>query len=275
MRCAWNELMAVLPLWIREQMNSDYSETAQEIRLRIHAPPEIVSRNGCCWLEGKVCEDDLTHIIHTTTRYSPWTAASASQGYITASGGHRIGMCGEAVCKNGIITGIHNLRSLCIRIARDFSGIAGAAGEMKTSMLILGAPGTGKTTLLRDLIRKIAETSHVCVVDERCELFPSGFQEGKFQDTLTGCPKCVGIEMLLRAMGPDFIAVDEITAEQDCQALVRAACCGVNLLATAHAGNLEDYYQREVYRPLREKKLFQTALVLHRNKTFTVERMRM
>ena len=80
--------------------------------------------------------------------------------------------------------------------------------------------------------------------------------------------------MLLRTMGPDYIAVDEITAEADSMALVRAAYCGVGLLATAHAGSLEDFFRRAVYKPLREANVFSAVLILNRDKQVTLERIR-
>ena len=273
MECAWKELLGILPPGIRGDVDREGKEALQELRLRINAPPELVLPGKRKWLTGKTNQEDLNFVVNGATRYSPWTAASSSQGYLTAPGGHRIGLCGEAVCKDGIVTGLRTIRSVCIRVARDFPGIGKKAAGLDGSILILGAPGSGKTTLLRDLIRQRAQTRHVAVVDERCELFPDGFRQGLYQDTLTGCGKAQGIEMLLRTMGPEAIAVDEITAEADTRALLQAACCGVELMATAHAGSLEDFGRRRIYRPLREANLFQTILVLGQDQRFTVERM--
>ena len=273
MPCAWKELMEILPVKIRSETDQLGKETMMELRLRINAPPELVLSTGTHWMEGTVTQEDLNFVVNTATRYSPWTAASAASGYITAPGGHRIGLCGEVIRKQETVTGLRSVRSLCIRVARDFPGIGKSVAAMDTSVLILGAPGTGKTTLLRDVIRQLGGKRHVAVVDERQELFPAGFEQGRCQDTLLGCPKEQGIEMLLRTMGPEYIAVDEITEERDCAALVRAACCGVGLLATAHAGNLEDFLRRNVYRQLREANIFPMVLVLKRDKTFTLERM--
>ena len=191
---------------------------------------------------------------------------------VTAPGGHRIGLCGEVVCKDGIVTGIREISSLCIRVARDFPGIAKRAADAPGSILILGAPGWGKTTLLRDLIRQIGEKQCVSVVDERGELFPEGLERGKKTDVLTGCPKSPGIDMVLRTMGPDCIAVDEITAEADARALLRAVNCGVRLLATAHGTSAADLRRRSVYRPLAESGVFQTLLILRQDKSFRAER---
>ena len=79
--------------------------------------------------------------------------------------------------------------------------------------------------------------------------------------------------MLLRTMGPDCIAVDEITEPEDVQALLQAANCGVRLLATAHAASLSDFRSRGVYKPLVDNPVFSTLAVLEKNNTYTIERM--
>lgn len=273
MMCAWKELLSILPPRLRREVDSLGKEPVQELRLRCGAPPELVLAGKSLWLAETATRDDLNFVINTASRYSPWAASTAAQGYITAPGGHRIGLCGGAVCRSGAVEGIREISSLCIRVARDFPGIGKDAVGMKGSILILGAPGWGKTTLLRDLIRQLSETEAVSVVDERGELFPEGFLRGKRMDVLTGCPKPAGIDMVLRTMGPDCIAVDEITAEGDCQALVQAANCGVRLLATAHAGSARDFRCRRVYRPLAEEGIFETLLILGRDRSYKMERV--
>ena len=267
--------MGILPAWIRSEVDRRGRETLQELRLRINAPPELVLSDGSVFLGGSVSRDDLNFCINTASRYSPWASATVSKGFITAPGGHRIGLCGTVVCKSGIVTGMREVHSLCIRVARDFPGIADHAGYISGSVLILGAPGWGKTSLLRDLCRRISRERLLSVVDEREELFPQGFKQGNRMDVLRGCPKTCGIEMLLRTMGPEYIAVDEITAPEDCDALIRAANCGVHLLATAHAASLSDYQERSVYRAAVEHGLFGTVLVLYPDKSYTVERVKL
>lgn len=273
MRCDWNGLLSILPGWMRRDVDEQGRDTLQELRLRIGLPPELVRWGGDTTLQGTVTGEDLTYIVNVASQYSPWAAATMAQGYISAPGGHRIGSCGEAIIHNGRMTGLRKLTSLCIRIARDLPGIAGRLEGIGESVLIIGKPGSGKTTLLRDLIRQRAKTRHVAVVDERGELFPEGFDTGPKTDILTGCQKGAGVGQLLRTMSPSAIAVDEITAAEDCDALIDASWCGVALLATAHAASKEDLYAREVYRPLVKDRIFDTLVILRSDKSWELERM--
>lgn len=274
MNCQWQELMAILPQWLSREVKTLEKEPLQELRLRLCNPPELVIAGKSRWLDRSVTREDIHTCINTASRYSPWAAGTISRGYITAPGGHRIGICGDAVIKDGRMAGIRAVTSLNIRIARDIPGIARGI-TCRENILIIGAPGWGKTTLLRDLIRKISDGgSHVAVVDERCELFPGAhFPAGKCTDILSGCGKQEGIQAVLRTMSPAWIAVDEITEEGDCNALIRCGWCGVRLLATAHAASIRDLKTRIVYRPIVESRLFPTVIVLKPDKTWTMERM--
>lgn len=280
MRCAWQAFVNLLPVWMRESVDKLGKDTLQELRLRIHLPPELVTSKGVVYLERSVSPDDLKFCVNVASRYSPWAASTVSQGYITAPGGHRIGICGKAIISNGKMSGIDTTSSLCIRVSRDFPGIAAGTGLYTGSLLIIGRPGSGKTTLLRDLIRQRSTEGNatISVVDEREEIFPHAqnqmcFPIGKHTDVLSGCSKVQGIETVLRCMGPEIIAVDEITAVEDCQALIRAGWCGVKLLATAHAGSREDLLNRPVYRPIVESCLFDTLIVMNPDKSWYTERM--
>lgn len=273
MTCAWQEFLGVLPLWMRKEVDRLGKGTLQELRMRMQAPPELLFPEESRWLEQPVTREDLNYTINAASQYSPWNAASAALGYLTVAGGHRVGLCGEAVVHHGKITGMKNISSLCIRIARDFPGIASGASKVSGSVLILGPPGWGKTTLLRDMIRQLENAETIGVVDERGELFPEGIPRGKRVDILSGCSKQDGIPMLLRTMGPTCIAVDEITTAEDTGALLQAANCGVRLLATAHGSTVSDLRIRKVYRPLLEHAVFSVVLVLQKDKTFTMERM--
>lgn len=274
MQCAWKELLAVLPPRMRQDVDRLGKDTLRELRLRVGEHARLLTGNGAVTMNHVVTEADVSFCVNAASNYSPWAAASVTKGYLTAPGGHRIGLCGDAVVKNGQLETIRHVRSLCIRVARDFPGIAMGIPTEK-SLLIIGPPVWGKTTLLRDLIRCRSETGiQVGVVDERGELFPTAaFSTGPCTDILTGCSKADGIHILLRTMGPQCIAVDEITQPEDCEALAQAAGCGTTLLATAHASTVRDLQSRKVYRTFLETKLFDTVIVMQPDQTWHMERM--
>ncbi|MCD7822386.1 MAG: stage III sporulation protein AB, partial [Clostridiales bacterium] len=164
-----------------------------------------------------------------------------------------------------------------IRIARPVNGFAEPVvgqvyqGERPSSTLILSPPGYGKTTLLRDLIRLISLRYHLRIglADERGEVAAlwKGVPQmdvGPTTDVLDGCPKAQGLMQLLRGMGPQLLAADEITAPEDVAALSSAANCGVALLATAHAAGVEELGQRPLYWELLEQGIFQQVCILRR-----------
>ena len=274
MTCAWQPLLNIMPPLLRADVDRFGRDELLELRLRIGMQPEMVMQDGSKYLSGLVTQDVLQFVINAACRYSPWTATTSADGYITTRGGHRIGLCGEVTLRNGTMADVKRITSLCIRVARDFPGI-GKRAAMTGSLLILGRPSSGKTTLLRDLIRIRSDGGEgsVAVVDERGELFPQGIDRGIRVDVLRGCRKAQGLQQLLRTMGPGCIALDEITEPEDCLGLIQAAGCGVTLLATAHAGSEEDFLTREVYRPLVERNIFSRVLMLHPDKHFTVERI--
>lgn len=278
MKCAWEALIQIIPPRLRGEVDRLGKETLQELRFRQGQPVEMVMNKNSICLKTEAGSEDIAYIVSMASRYSPWAAVTASKGYITARGGHRIGVCGDVVLKSGEVAGIRVPYSLCIRVARDFPGIGKGVERLSGNLLILGPPGCGKTTLLRDIIRQKSNAGSGCiaVVDERGELFPmlesgSPFPKGLHTDIITGCDKASGIDMVLRTMGPEWIAVDEITAERDCRAIEQAGWCGVGILATAHAADVTDLICRPVYRHLAASGLFRQALVLTRDKSWRLE----
>ena len=82
---------------------------------------------------------------------------------------------------------------------------------------------------------------------------------------LTLCPKAQGIGMVLRAMNPQVIAVDEITAEEDIRAMCLAANCGVGLLASIHAASVDELHQKPLWRELLRARVFRRCIVIRSN----------
>ena len=191
-----------------------------------------------------------------------------------------MGLCGTAVVKDGAIHNLRELSSLNIRIARQVTGVGDKLllqlrdGGALPSVLVLAPPGAGKTTLLRDMIRGLSTgvgglPLRVGVADERGELGAvyDGVPQldlGPHTDVMDGCSKADGLMLLLRGMNPQVLAVDEITAPSDIDALETAAGCGAALLATAHGQGLKDLTCRPLYSRLLERCIFQKVLLIER-----------
>jgi stage III sporulation protein AA len=254
---------------------------AEEFRLRRGRAPTVLLPEGeQALLTAAVEEETLRAVLETATEHSAYRyRESIRRGFVTVQGGCRVGLCGTAVMKEGEIATVQEISSLSIRIAREVRGAAaglyetlcGGAGFEST--LLIAPPGGGKTTLLRDLIRCLSDGDgerpplRVCVVDERGEIAAifrgaPQFDIGRQTDVLTGTGKAEGILMLLRAMRPQVIAVDEITAPEDIRAMVMAANCGVSFLATVHAKDWEDLRRRRLCRELLEEELFHRFVIL-------------
>lgn len=186
-------------------------------------------------------------------------------GFLTIKGGHRAGICGTAVTEQGRLSGVRDISSISLRVARQIKGAANdllakayAGGSTALpnvcSTLIAGVPASGKTTLLRDLIRQLASGAcgrlyKVAVVDERGELgaaFQGAPQNdlGYCCDLLDGYPKGEGMNLALRTLSPHIIVCDEIGAEEDAAAIMASLNAGVPVIATVHASCLEELLKR-------------------------------
>lgn len=252
-------------------------ERAEELRLRAGRPPTVLISGS----ERPLCDQTITPqtllaVLEIATGASLHAARdSLRQGFITAKGGVRIGVCGTASGEARAPADLRDISSLALRIPRQLRGIAqGLLGTEKAddfcSTLIISPPGAGKTTLLRDYIRLLSEKGlRISLADERgevaamCGALPM-FDLGPGVDVLTGAPKDKAVLMLLRAMNPEVIAMDEITSPEDAAACLAAANCGVRLLATAHGADVSDLRSRRVYRTLMDAGVFRRAVLIKR-----------
>ena len=259
------------------QIDNDTKKKAEEFRLR-------AGRGLCVTVSGRerelVCEcpvrhEELNAVLELATRSSVHTSADTiRQGFVTVAGGHRIGLCGTGVTNCGEASFIKDLSSVSIRIAKDIIGASVGVAEKITddrgisNTLIISPPGYGKTTMLRDLVRTLSDSGYrVSLVDERGELAAkykgvAQFDVGAHTDIMDGFDKAEAAMLMLRTMTPDIIAVDEITASDDIEAMERIANCGVRLIATAHGDDVMSLMSRPLYRKMYELEIFKKAVVL-------------
>lgn len=294
-RC--RQAAALLPPRLRREvlaLSGEEQARAEEFRLRAGRPISILLPQGERSLGGEAVQvRELEQLVEISSQASLHAVlGQVRRGYLTARGGHRIGLCGTAELREGEIHSLNPLSSASVRIARQVLGAADPVlpalcpGGRLESTLILSPPGLGKTTLLRDLVRQVSDGTgcvplRVSLADERGEVaalyqgLPQ-LEVGTRTDVLEGCPKAQGLMLLLRAMNPQVLALDEITDPRDVAALQTAAGCGVTLLATAHGAGREDLERRELYRPLlREGLIRRLVLITQREgrRTYTVEEL--
>lgn len=267
-----------------------------EIRVRASFPACLVFPGGDALIDGSAAaatREDLSKTLALVSDCSYYALESEfANGYVTIPGGHRVGLSGQvSVWPDGCIR-LREVSGLNIRVAREVRGagdrvaarLAGTRGRLR-STLVISPPGCGKTTLLRDLCR-ISSEGHrqagiipcqVGIVDERseiaaCYLGVPQHDVGPRADVLDRCPKAKGIMMLLRSMGPDVIATDEIGSDEDARAVATALSAGASVLATCHGESVEQVKRRPYSSWLVSSGYFERVVVLsRRNGPGTVE----
>ncbi|EGO63617.1 stage III sporulation protein AA [Acetonema longum] len=266
-----------------------------EIRIRTGKPLCILTESSDKMLtpDGSVTVDpacayycsreDIAKSLQLVSRNSLYAYEQELQmGYFTVEGGHRIGVAGQAILESGQLKALKNISSLNIRIARPIPGAANIImpyviqGHNKVyNTLIISPPRCGKTTVLRDLTRQLSSGVsqygfagvQVGLVDERSEIaacyqgVPT-VEVGPRVDILDGCPKAIGMLMLIRSMSPQVIVTDELGSEEDVRAVNEALHAGVSVIASIHGQNATDILHRPCSSELIRAKYFDRYVVL-------------
>jgi len=236
----------------------------------------------------RITEQDVMEIQNYISNYSLYAwQEELRNGFVTVQGGHRIGLAGGATSQNGHISGISYLTFFNIRVAHEKIGCADKILHYlyDHNTLIISPPGAGKTTLLRDCIRSLSYGAFksdkavegkeslrgikVGLVDERSEIAASyhGIPQndvGPRTDVLDGCNKPEGIQMLLRTMSPQIIAVDELGTEEDFKAVEQAAYSGCKVIGTVHAGSIKELQEKPTLKKWCEKELFERFIFIEK-----------
>ncbi len=278
----YKQIMNILPNEVKDVVNKENLEFEhlQEIRLRAGYPILLFYKNKEQILPLKSTEKSIRETLDYVSNFSLYAYENElRQGFITIEGGHRVGMAGQVIIENGRVKNLKQISSLNIRISHEILNCADKLFPHITHnkqiyhTLIISPPRCGKTTLLRDLIRQISDGNKwvkgctVGVVDERSELagcyhgIPQN-QMGMRTDVLDGCPKAEGMLMLVRSMSPQVIAVDEIGAPEDVQAIKYAMHCGCRMIATVHGETLEEIQRKPLFEQLVKERCFERYVVL-------------
>lgn len=253
------EIAAVL-----QKVNTETAAEVQEIRIRAGQPVMLTAGGRTVFIHKTgalsfintiglltATANDIEETFKKLCEYSVHTRElEIKNGYLKISGGHRAGIGGTYV--GGIL---QEISSINIRVARQYHG---SSNEILNSIpsdfggiIIAGAPNSGKTTLIRDIARKLSNGEYfkdehryrrVTVIDERGEI--AALVKGQPQndvgscDVITGMEKEQGIEIAVRTLSPEYIVLDEIGKITEARAVSAALSCGVKFIATIHAGSL-------------------------------------
>lgn len=284
------EIFLYFPFKAREELSKFNFNSVEEIRIRNNRPIFLKIGQDEIRTGYTIHTEEILEILQKICDNSIYTYQNQiCNGYITIKGGHRIGITGNVVIKDGQVTNISHIYSLNFRIARqvlDCSNYVLPYVINKNSIfntILVSPPGRGKTTILRDLVRKLSngiteyhfKGINVAVADERGEIAAmyKGVPQndiGERTDVLDNIPKALGMKMLVRSMNPKVIVADEIGTKEDVEAIKYAICSGVKGIFTAHGDSIDDIIQNPILSELYMENLFERIIFIKENREISL-----
>ena len=259
-------------------LNKENLDNIEEIRLRAQRPIAIKTSNKIRILDHIVKTEELLETFQKVCEHSIYSyQKQICEGFITIRGGHRVGITGNCALENGKVININYISSLNFRIAREEKNcsekIINYVLDEKQNILntlIVSKPGCGKTTILRDLVRKISMKKTCGIVDERGEIASmyKGIPQndiGILSDVLDNISKSEGMKMLIRSMAPEVIVCDEIGGKDDITAINYAICSGVKGIFTAHGNSMTELMLNNKLQELLNKHIIEVIIFLDEN----------
>ena len=262
----------------------DKENVIEEIRIRSKKPIILKFNDSEKIVRYIVGQDEILNILQLVCENSIYSYQNQiAEGFVTVSGGHRVGISGSCVVEKGKVININYISSLNFRISRQVLGCSETILEHILNLdkntvynsLIVSSPGSGKTTLLRDIARQISsgikklkfKGINVGVIDERGEI--AALHKGVPQndvgiktDIMDNISKAIGMKMLIRSMSPKVIIADEIGSDEDIENINYAMCCGCKGIFTAHGEKIEDLYLNPIIKVLINTHIFERILFL-------------
>lgn len=282
------KILAVMPVRLRAEIERLItsrgvgSSSISEIKIRAEGRSSVIISGEKIPLITSLAVAELGEILSLLCEGSLYAYRDKiREGYISLDGGVRVGICAEARYDSGKLIGVSDVSSLVFRIPTEPFSFANELYEVwqecRRGMLIYSPPGVGKTTALRSLVGLIgaSRTGHeVCVIDERGEFFREDYRFSSV-DILRGYKRADGMEIALRSLSPEVIAVDEVGRLAEACAMLDSLNAGVRVIATAHADSLGGLRRRANMKPFFDYGVFDIFVGIKKNgeaREITVER---
>lgn len=264
---------------VLSNVSPEIQARVQEIRLRAGQAVSLSFGGTEHYItpQGRITEDSGTGVMCTQTwlEQTVDTICEGSlyahqeelrRGFVTAANGCRVGVAGTALTENESIMGYRAVDALCVRVAREHPLCAEPLASILFdgrvhSLLLCGEPASGKTSLLRDIVRVLCRNRvSVAVVDERGELSGNGCLKGC--DVLRFSPKAQGVEQAIRCLAPQAVVFDELGDETEWRAVSEGLLRGVPAIASVHCRYPEELLSRAGAKEALQRGIFEYAAVL-------------